>query len=220
MRALIRHFSSLMCLALIAPSLLAQQAGSSGVAASTKPPVTKAQAPDLGEVTDGVYRNATFGFTLKLPYGWVDRTGDMRQGSAETAQPDPSQSTVLLATFERPPDAAGETVNSAIVIAAESVASYPGLKDPSQYFGPIGEIAKAKEMAAINQPYDFPVDGMPIVRQDFSKKAGGVTMVQSSLALLEKGYVVSFTFIAGSLDDITQTLDDLRFGRVRPAKHP
>ena len=170
---------------------------------------------DLGQIVDGVYRNAFFGFTLKLPYGWVDRTEDMRQDSAEAAKADAGKSTVLLATFERPPEAQGKTVNSAIVIALESTASYPGMKSAAQYFGPIGEIAKSKDLTVINQPYDFPIDGMPIVRQDFSKKLGDVAMYQSSMALIEKGYVISFTFIAGSLDDITQTLEDLRFGRVK-----
>ncbi len=220
MRAPIRFFSCLVCVVFIVPSIQAQQANLSASSASSKPSAAKSQAPDLGEVTDGAYRNRFFGFTLKLPYGWVDRTSDMRQQDADAAPADASKSTVLLATFQRPPDAAGDTVNSAIVIAAESVASYPGLKDPSQYFGPIGEIAQAKEMTAINQPYDFPIDGMPIVRQDFSKKLHGVTMVQSSMAMLQKGYAVSFTFVAGSLDDITQSLDDLRFGRVKPAKQP
>jgi hypothetical protein len=220
MRAPIRFFSCLLSVVFIVPSVQAQQAHSSASAASSKPVWVRPQTPDLGEASDGAYRNRFFGFTLKLPYGWVDRTSDLRQQDADAPPTDTSKSTVLLATFQRPPDAAGDTVNSAIVIAAESLASYPGLKDPSQYFGPIGEIAKANDMTAINQPYDFPIDGMPIVRQDFSKKLHGVTMFQSSMAMLQKGYALSFTFIAGNQDDITQNLDDLRFGRVKAAKQP
>jgi len=142
----------------------------------------------------------------------------MRQDSA-VAKADTSQSIVLLATFERPPEASGDTVNSAVVIAAESISAYPGLKDASQYFGPIGEIAKSKGFTAISEPYDFPVDGKPIVRQDFSKKLGGMTMVQSSLVMLRAPYVLSFTFIGDSLDDITEELEGLRFGQPAPAKN-
>ena len=50
---------------------------------------------------------------------------------------------VLLAAFSRPPEAAGEGVNSSILIVAESVAAYPGLKEATQYFGPVSEVAKA-----------------------------------------------------------------------------
>ena len=174
--------------------------------ASVQPPL------DLGSVADRIYRNASFGFSLKLPFGWVDRTDVMREDSSEPGNTSAGKGTVLLAVFERPPEATGSTVNSAIVIAAESVASYPGLKAPAQYFGPIDELTKSNGFAAINEPYEFPVDGMPIVRQDFTKKLSGAAMHQSSLVFLRKGYIVSFTFIAGSDDEITRNLDYLRFG--------
>ena len=109
-------------------------------------------------------------------------------------------------------------VNSAIVVAAESTSSYPGLKNAAQYFGPIDELTKANGFTAINEPYEFPVDGMPIARQDFSKKLGNVAMHQSSLVTLRKGYIVSFTFIAGSEDDIRENLEYLRFGSVKTGK--
>src|SRR5215470_2161522 len=67
-----------------------------------------------------LYRNPTFGFRFRIPYGWVDRTRDLQEGS------EPQKGEVLLAIFERPPQAAGETINSAVVIATESAASYPG----------------------------------------------------------------------------------------------
>jgi len=213
------HCASLL---LLATTLGAAQTASppapASSAKSAKPAATTMPAPDPGETSAGVYSNRTFGFTFKLPFGWVDRTDFMRQDSAD-AKADPSTSFVLLATFERPPEASGDTVNSAVIIAVESVSSYPGLKDASQYLGPVAEIAKSKSFTAINEPYDFPVDGKPIVRQDFSKKLAGLTMVQSSLAMLHGPYVLSITFIAGSLDDIAETLDNLRFGRATPAKH-
>ncbi len=162
-----------------------------------------------GEIVTGVYRNPAFGFTYKLPYGFVDRTSEMRAAST-----DPAKAMVLLGVFERPPEANGEGVNSAVVIAAESAATYPGLKDAAQYFGPIGEVTTAKGLTAVNQPYEFPVDAKPIVRRDFIKRfAGGAGMHQSTLAWLARGYVVSFTFIAGSDDEVTELLEGLAFGK-------
>ena len=142
----------------------------------------------------------------------------MRDDSSDKDKAGAGKGTVLLAVFERPPEATGTTVNSAIVIAAEGISSYPGLKNAAQYFGPIDQLTKANSSTAINEPYEFPVDGMPIVRQDFSKKLSGSTMHQSSLVMLRKGYIVSFAFIAGSEDDITQNLEYLRFGSVKPSK--
>lgn len=186
-----------------------------GLGAQAAPPsASKTGTADPGELSSGVYRNSSFGFTYKLPYGWVNRTPEMREAST-----DPAKETVLLGVFERPPEANGEGVNSGVVIAAESATSYPGLKSAAQYFGPLGEITKAKGLTAVNEPYEFPVDGKPIVRGDFIKQfGGGTSMHQSTLAWVAKGYVVSFTFIGSSDDEVLQLLEGLRFGG-KPAAH-
>src|SRR5437879_4723778 len=105
---------------------------------SSKPHAHLNAPSDPGEVREGVYRNPTFGFSYKLPFGWVERTEQMRQDSSG------SKSLVLLSAFERPPEAAGDTVNSAVLIAAESVSSYPGLKAEQDYFRPLTEVATSR----------------------------------------------------------------------------
>src|SRR5580704_11004982 len=185
-----------------------------GAQTAQPPKATKATTPEPGEIAGNVYHNKSFGFTYKLPYGWVDRTAEMREAST-----DPAKETVLLGVFERPPEANGEGVNSGVVIAAESAASYPGLKSAAQYFGPLEEITKAKGLTVANAPFEFPVDGKPIVRADFVKQFGGGTSLhQSTLAWLTRGYVVSFTFIGSSDDEVLQLLDGLSFAR-KPAAH-
>jgi hypothetical protein len=182
-----------------------------GQSSSASKPATHAAATTIeaGEIAGNVYRNASFGFSYKLPYGWVDRTVEMREAAT-----DPAKETVLLGVFERPPEANGEGVNSGVVIAAESAASYPGLKSAAQYFGPLEEITKARGLTPTNEPYEFPVDGMPIVRRDFVKEfGGGASLHQSTLAWLAKGYVVSFTFIGSSDEEAQRLLEELKFGK-------
>jgi len=163
--------------------------------------------PDLGEVSNSIYHNLFFGFSYRIRYGWVDRTDEMKEASN-----DPSKATVLLGIFERPPQAAGSTVNSSVVIAAESTSSYPGLKSAAQYFGPISEVTEAKGMKPVSEAYEFPVDGKAIVRRDFVKQLSGIGMHQSTLAMLSKGYVLSFTFVGSSDDEVQQMIEWLRFG--------
>jgi len=128
---------------------------------------------------------------------------------------------VLLAVFERPPEATGSTINSAIVIAAEKTSQYSELKTAADYFGPITELATAKGFTVVNEPYDFPVGTKQLVRGDFSKPRGSLTMVQSSLVMLEKGYVVSFTFIGGSEDEVNGLVENLSFGAKKmPSPSP
>src|SRR5882724_6391887 len=177
---------------LLSTPLATAQGASSGRMPSSKSSAKsstsgKSSRADLGTVADSTYRNTFFGFSYKIPFGWVERTEDMRDDS------EAGKSLVLLAVFERPPEATGHTVNSAVVIAAESVSAYPGLKTAADYFGPLTEVTLSKGFKVVNEPFDFSGGANRLVRGDFSKEAGTLTMRQSSVVLLKKGYVVSFT---------------------------
>ena len=174
-----------------------------------------------------LYRNPTFAFRFQIPYGWVDRTKEMQEGN------EAGKAEVLLAVFERPPQATGDTINSAVVIASESAASYPGLKKAEDYLGPLTELATSKGFKAEGEPYALEVESRQLLRADFTKPLSGktssvetssvetsndkLTMRQCTLVLLAKGQVVSFTFIAGSEDELDDLMDGLHFG---PAKSP
>jgi len=122
---------------------------------------------------------------------------------------------VLLAAFSRPPEARGEDVNASILIAAESAAAYPGLKDAAQYFGPVTEVAKAQGFEVEEEPYEFAVGTKTLVRGDFQKDVGTRVMRQSTLVLLARGYAVSFTFIGGTEDEVEELVQGLSFGVTR-----
>jgi hypothetical protein len=174
---------------------------------------------DSGVVSNGVYRNAGFGFTCRIPAGWVLRTEEMNARDDEGAKADSGQTAtdsgkagrVLLAAFSRPPEARAEDVNGSILIAAESAASYPGLKDAAQYFGPVTEIAKAQGFEIDDQPYEFAVGAKTVVRGDFQKDVGTRVMRQSTLVVLARGYAVSFTFIGGTEDEVEELVQGLNF---------
>ncbi|MGB6404152.1 MAG: hypothetical protein WBF26_15045, partial [Candidatus Sulfotelmatobacter sp.] len=96
-------------------------------------------------MSNSIYRNPAFGFSCKIPDAWVLRTEEMNAQQGEEATADAGKAgRVLLAAFSRPPEARAEDVNSSILIAAESAAAYPGLKDAAQYFGPVTEVAQAR----------------------------------------------------------------------------
>lgn len=177
----------------------------------TTPPPSGSMAS--GWIENGMYRNSLFGFSYKLPVSWVDRTEEMQQGLTDSGK-----SRVLLAIFEHPPEVTAKDVNSAVVIAVESTSSYPGLKAPAQYFGPITEVATEKGFKVFNPPYEFPVDAKPIARADYIKQLPAGTMYQSSLVLLSNGYAVSFTFVGSSDEEVYGLIDGLSFGKVKKPK--
>jgi len=183
-----------------------QPPSSSSISSSKHSPIGKG-SPDPGSIINGTYRNNYFQFSYRLPFGWVDRTTDAREDT-ET-----EKSKVLLAIFERPPAASGDTVNSAVIIAAESADTYPALKTAIDYFGPLTELTQSKGFKVVNDPYEFPVDGRPMIRRDFTKDRGSVTMHQSSLVMMSRGYVLSWTFIAGNDDDVIELIEKLNFGK-------
>ena len=172
-----------------------------------------------GTVSAGVYRNPAFGFTCKIPAGWVLRTEEMNAREGGDAKADEDKKAiaagkaerVLLAAFSRPPEARGEDVNGSIVIAAESAAAYPGLKDAAQYFGPVTEVAKAQGFEVEEEPYEFAVGTRTVVRADFQKNVGTRVMRQSTLVVLAHGYAVSFTFIGGTEDEVEELVGKLSF---------
>jgi hypothetical protein len=217
---------------------------SSSSAKQVKKSASGADSPlDSGTVGAGLYRNPAFGFTCKIPAGWVLRTEEMNAGEEDGAalgkgyraaldRAAPSASLraslgscpngcgkVLLAAFSRPPEARAEDVNASILIAAESAAAYPGLKDAAQYFGPVSEVAKAQGLEVVEEPYEFVIGTKTVVRGDFQKDVGTRVMRQSTLVVLAHGYAVSFTFIGGTEDEVEELVQGLSFGVAgKPAK--
>jgi hypothetical protein len=203
------------------------QSSSSSSSASNAPKSTHANtALDPGSVTNGLYRNKTLGFACKIPAGWVLRTDEMNARDEQSATagndnadsakagPEPASSAggkVLLAAFSRPPEARGQDVNSSILIAAESTAAYPGLKDAVQYFDPLTEVAKAQGFEVDEDPYEIAIGNKTLVRGDFHKDVGTRVMRQSTLAMLENGYAVSITVIGGTEDEVEELIDRLDF---------
>src|ERR1700687_2309034 len=200
----------------------------------TAPVATPAAKPVATRNEDAqLYRNPTFGFRYRIPYGWVDRTQEMGNPDARsdvqtkdvptkgTREPDAAgKSDLLLAAFERPPEATGDTINSAVVIASESAASYPGLKKAEDYLGPLTELATSKGFKAECEPYALEVESHHLLRADFIKPLNDkLTMRQCTLVLLAKGRIVSFTFIAGSEDELDDLMDGLHFSAAKSSAH-
>ena len=201
-----------------------QSPSSSSTKHLKKPAASTESGIDNGTVTNGVYRNKTLAFSCKIPEGWVLRTEEMNardekekedKGSKDSTAPQTAASSagakVLLAAFSRPPEARAEDVNASILIAAESVASYPGLEEAAQYFEPLSEVAKAQGFTLDENPYDIAIGTKTLVRGDFHKDVGSRVMRQSTLAMLSHGYAISITVIGGTDDEVEDLVDGLNF---------
>jgi hypothetical protein len=209
----------------ISPAFAQSSAQSSSSSAHPTTKLTKASPTlDPGSVVNNIYRNKTLGLSCKIPEAWVLRTEELNAREEEKPASDPAPgaaapassagSKVLLAAFSRPPAAKGEEINSSIVIAAEPVASYPGLKEAAQYFYPLEEVAKGQGLALDEDPYAIAIGTQTLVRGDFHKDVGSRVLRQSTLAMLSHGYAISITLIAGTDDGIAELIDGLSFTAV------
>jgi hypothetical protein len=190
---------------------------------------TTKKAAGCGPLAEQAFSCPKYDFTYKVPFGWVDRTDDMQESTiahsqtpseshaarnAETKTADKSHT--LLAVFSRPPGAPGKTVDSAVIIAAESMTEYPAIKTAADYFGPITDLAEQRGFKAEGEPYEFRLGTRRLVRGDFSQQAGSVTMWQSTLVIIEKAEILSFTFLADSEDTVNELIANLAFQPARP----
>lgn len=175
-------------------------------------PANKLESSELGSLTDNVYRNPLFGFSFKVPFSWVDRTDTMREGSEH------GKSLVMLGVFQHPPEVTAETTNSAAVFAAESTSTYPKLKTALDYFGPLQEVTKAKGFEVSNAPYTFTIGTKELLRADFSKQIGNAAFFQSTLVMIEKGYIVSLTFLGTDNDEVEGLIEKLSFSGKKSSK--
>src|SRR5215472_5958080 len=196
---------SILCFISFLTPASAQDAPTGSSSSKSKQKTEQRVKPSVPASTDErLYRNPEFGFTYQVRYGWVDRTEAM-----QPADNDPSKSRLLLAVFEHPPEVAGEGVNSAVVITVESATTYPGLKTAADYMGPLTELTTAKGFKPTQDPYEFPIGPQTLVRGYFMKERSQFTMYQSSMVMLRKSSIVSFTFIGGSQDEIDELVEKL-----------
>ncbi len=136
------------------------------------------------ESAETIYRNPTLGFRYRIPYGWVERTKEMQEGD------DAAKGEVLLSVFERPPQ----------------------LKRAEDFLGTLTELTAAQGFKVDGDPSEALIDSQRLVRADFSKpRSDKLTMHQSTLVLLTKGQIVSFTFLADSADGVNDLIDGLGF---------
>jgi hypothetical protein len=153
----------------------------------------------------------------------IDKTDLVADGKAKVKEDSgvKDRPEVLLGIFEHPPEATTNSVNASVVIASESVASYPGLKRAEDYVGPLTEVVTAQGCKAVGEPYILDVDSRILVRADFVKSVRGktsgeeLTMRQTTLIWVTKKRVLSFTFIADSEDRLDAIMDGLHFSNPK-----
>ena len=187
------------------------------------------RSPKDGTLTDSLYENTYFGFTLPLPTGWSVATPQTEEhlrevGRNTMADADPqlqasidaaSAKSFQLLTVSEHPVGSAVPFNPMIMIAAENIAHAPGIKTGADYlfhlrgvlekssipFEPSGEISV------------FDLGGRSFHRRDFEiSPPSGIT--QSYVFAREGEYALGFVLTArdqAELEHLLSLISKLHF---------
>lgn len=194
-------------------------------------PVLNAQvsSPDDGEVNQGVYTNRYFGFSLSYPKDWVvhgeatntrlrelgkeraTSSGALSAASTEVMLRNTYQ---LLTTFQYPMGAAIE-VNPSFMVVAEKVDHAPGIVTGRDYLLHVRALMIKTGVTPINdQPLELTLAGRKFYRQDSRMEVSGVSLTQSIIITVTKGFALAIIVSAKdqvSLDEVNKTVATLKF---------
>ena len=185
---------------------------------------------DLGTITDSIYQNRYFGFTLALPDGWFvqNRAGleeiqeigkDVLAGDDENLkslfEAGEQNSVNLLGIHQHPPGAPVE-FNPTLLCVAEKTKQFPGITKASDY---LFHAKRTLQMGAIEvrfptDIYAMEVGGLSFDTLDIELQFGSKTVKEKMLATLIKGYALTFIIVFDTdvhYDMLLDTLDSVHF---------
>jgi hypothetical protein len=207
-------------------------------------PLSQAQqniTPDNGSVTNGVYSNRFFGFSVAYPKDWVVHgeatntrlkeigkeraasTGAMSAAASEVILRNTYQ---LLTTFQYPLGAAVET-NPGFMLVAERVSHAPAIVTGRDYLLHVRPLMIKSGVVPINdEPIALTLAGRKFFRQDSRMQVSGASIQQSIIITVDKGFAIAFILSASdqpAIDEMFKAVRTLKFATspsISPKKSP
>ena len=201
------RFPASVLLPLLAAALWAQPQASP----SRSAPKAKSSLPDSGVISQGVYRNR-----LSVSATSFRSAGSIARPTCRTTPLMPSSRGYCWPSSNGLRKRAGDTINSAVVIAVEPLPS--GMSTAADYFESLAGLTTAKGFQAANEAQELSVGHTKLLRGDFTKPRGTLTMRQTSLVLVQRSQAISFTFIGGSEDEVNELIERLSFASRKPTR--
>lgn len=191
---------------------------------------------DLGSITDSVYQNRYFGFSLELPEGWfvqnreglerIQETGkDLLSGDDKSLksffEAGEKNSFNLLGIHQYPPGAPVD-FNPTLLCVAEKTRQFPGITKPSDY---LFHAKRTLQMGAVaakfpKEIYSMEVGGKSFDTLDIELQFGPVTVKEKMLATLIKDYALAFIIVYDTDDHYNRLLDILDTARFFSSNTP
>ena len=190
----------------------------------------QASTPDDGGVSNGVYSNKFFGFSVTYPKDWVvhgdatnvrlkelgkeraTTTGAMSAASSEVVLKNTYQ---LLTTFQYPMGAPKVEVNSGFMLVAEKVSHAPGIVNGRDYLFHVRPMMiKTGLVPVLDEPTQLLLSRHKFFRQDSRMQVNGMSVHQTIIITVIKGYALAF-ILSGKdqlmIDEMAKVVSTLKF---------
>ncbi len=185
--------------------------------------------PDDGSVTNGVYTNRFFGFSVAYPKGWVvhgeatnvrlkeigkeraTTTGAMSAASSEVILRNTYQ---LLTAFQYPMGTAVD-VNPGFMLVAERVSHAPAIITGGDYLLHVRPLMIQTGVVPLtDEPAELTLAGRKFFRQDSRTEINGASVQQAIVITINQGFAIAF-IVSGkdqqSIDELVESVSTLKF---------
>jgi hypothetical protein len=186
--------------------------------------------PDGGSVKDGVYSDTFFGFSYAYPKDWVVhgeatkahiKELGQEQAKETKALPDASVEvalahTYLLLTVARYQlGTPGVKDNALVQVVAEDVRHAPAIINGRVYLLNVHDVLiKMGAQPLQAEPVEVVFSSQKFFRLDFEQPVNGKPIHTAMLAIVSKGYGLTFIFTAidqKEVDELVKTMESLKF---------
>ena len=195
-----------------------------------KPEDSTVPRPDAGSISGTIYTNQFFGFSYEFPKGWTVLGTDvsralLQMGGAMLSSGDPvlqdAQRAVIqndypLFMAQEGLTKGGGISQRSIQIRALKSSDELGMHSGKEFVEMLSASRKlfqgAIELAG--PPEEFTAGGKKFWRGNLSAKVGNGNITASEIAIVEKGYLLLFSFVApdaAGRDELVDTMQSLRF---------
>jgi len=204
-------------------------------APQTQPPnASQIVSPDEGRVTDNLYENNFFRFSLKFPTGWyvhgqetnkrvmeLGRSSLKEKGAISDASADVAEkhTFILLNVFEKPLGTPNVKMNRALISMAEDVSFAPGIKNGEDYLLNLEPVLEKAGWTKVTLE-KIQVGGVESHRLIMKTPSN---TFESFTATLRQGYALGFIALADSserLADAHAAIETCKFENLSPKQPP
>ena len=157
--------------------------------------------PDAGHFSDGVYVNSYFRLAYTLGGGWY-LNEDLMKGRISRF----SGNYLLLAADRH----TGKPMRERVLLVADDASQYKPRLSPVEYVTKMGKaLIQHPGMELVRNSYQVEHAGKTFARMDYKESYGSGSVSRAFAATEVNGYLLSWTFVANSPQELNELVDSL-----------